>query len=48
MSGLVWSFKPSGTQAGEHKRQSANSAIEFVVCCLECPVLDQESEGKDL
>ncbi len=35
-------------RAGEHKRQSANSAIEFGVCRLESPVLDQESEGKDL
>jgi hypothetical protein len=24
------------------------AAIEFVVCRLESPVLDQESEGKDL
>jgi hypothetical protein len=45
---LVWSFQSSGSQAGEHNRQAANRAIEFVVCRLGSPVLDQESEGKDL
>ena len=34
---LVWSFQSSGTQAGEHKRQAANSA--YRVCCLSLGIL---------
>ncbi len=48
MSGWFGRSNRPGPKLGEHKRQAANSAIEFVVCRLESPVLDQESEGKDL
>jgi len=48
MSGWFGRSNRPGLKLSKTSDRQLIAAIEFVVCCLESQVLDQESEGKDL